>query len=70
MFRGNSIWLADDVTLIANSEESLKKNIKILEKAGKKHGLIINEEKSKVVHIRGTEQHKQIGNFEVVNSVK
>jgi len=25
-FIGNSVWLADDVTLIANSEESLKKN--------------------------------------------
>ena len=31
MFTGTTIWLADYVTLIANSEESLKKNIKILE---------------------------------------
>ena len=48
-FKGNSVWLADDVTLIENSQESLKKNIKILEEAGKKHGLIVSEEKSKVV---------------------
>ena len=32
---GNSLWLADDTTIIANSIENLKKNIRILEKSSK-----------------------------------
>ena len=27
---GNSLWLADDTTIIANSADSLRKNIEIL----------------------------------------
>ena len=29
-FKGNSVWLADDTTIIANSKESLEKNMRIL----------------------------------------
>ena len=50
----NSIWLADDTTLIANSVENLVKNIKILRNIALKYGLSINEKKSKVLPIRGS----------------
>ena len=56
--------------LIASSKKNLEENIKVLKSAGGKYGLDINKQKSKVIHIRGTEQHKEIGNFEVVDTVK
>ena len=33
-YEGNSLWLADDATLIANSKENVAENIKVLEEAG------------------------------------
>ena len=44
-YKGNSIWLADDTTLIANSKENLEKNIMVLKEAAQKYGLEINMKK-------------------------
>ena len=44
-YKGNSLWLADDTTLIANSIESMKTNIAILKEAAGKYGLEIDEKK-------------------------
>ena len=35
----NSVWLADDNTLIANTEENMRKNIKVLKEVSKTYGL-------------------------------
>ena len=32
-YEGNSLWLADDATLIANSKENVEENIKVLEES-------------------------------------
>ena len=69
-YKGNSLWLADDATVIANSIESLRTNMEILKTSAKKFGLEINENKSKVMQVRGTEKPKEIGNFKVVDTIK
>jgi len=38
-YSGNSLWLADDTTIIANDRESVAKAVKALENAGGKCGL-------------------------------
>ena len=69
-YKGNSLWLADDTTVIVNSIESLKTNMEIQKTSTKKFGLEINENKSKVMQVRGTEKPKEIGNFKVVDTIK
>ena len=69
-YKGNFLWLADDATVIANSIESLKNNMEILNTSAKKFSLEINEDKSKVMQVRGTEKPKEIENFKVVDTIK
>ena len=38
-YKGNSIWLADDTTLIENSKENMEKNINVLKEAAIKYEL-------------------------------
>ena len=38
-YKGNSLWLADDATIIATDEVSLDKALKALEIAGRECGL-------------------------------
>merc|ERR1711888_21710 len=52
-FNDNSIWLADDATLIADSLQTLKKLLECLSKTGGKYGLQINKEKTKIMRVRG-----------------
>ena len=47
-YKGNSLWIADDATLIADSIQSMEKNIEILRTSGREYRLEISEEKSKV----------------------
>jgi len=42
-YEGNSLWLADDATLIANSKENVEDNIKVLEESGGEYGLKLNK---------------------------
>ena len=52
-YEGNSLWLADDATLIANSRENVKKNIKALIKSGGTYGLNLKKLKTKIIQVRG-----------------
>ena len=69
-YKGNSLWIADDATLIAGSTEDLEHNINILKQSALQYGLEISEEKSKVLQVRGREKPRRVGNFEVVEEVK
>ena len=69
-YTGNSLWLADDSTLISGNREDMEINVRILKEAAGNYGLKINQEKSKVIQIRGTERPRRIGGFEVVDRVK
>ena len=48
----------------------MEKNIEVLKQSANQYGLEINEEKSKVLQIRGKDKPNKIGNFEVVEEVK
>jgi len=59
----NSLWLADDATLVARSKEDVEDNIKILIESGRKYDLNLNKTKSKILHVRGTKDIKEIGEY-------
>ena len=67
---GNSLWLADDATLIAGSKEDMKENIEVLIESAEKYGLILNELKTKVLHVRGSEKVEIIRDYTVEEEVK
>ena len=48
-YEGNSLWLADDTTLIPNSKESVEENINTLIESGGKYGLNLNKLKTKIL---------------------
>ena len=62
VFNGNSLWLADNAVIIAKDEKSLLKALEVLEEAGKRNGLELSEEKTKIMRIRGTSKEEKIGN--------
>ena len=78
----NSIFFADDSITIANTIEATKKNLEVIKNISKKYGLIVNENKSKIMIFkkRGcgkeeeekkeTEEIKEIEGIEVVRSMK
>ena len=65
-FNDNSIWLADDATLIAESPQILKQLLDCLNKAGGEYGLQINREKTKIMKIRGQEDDLRLRDYEMV----
>ena len=69
-YKGNSLWIADDATLIAENIEDMEYNIELLRTKAREYGLEISREKSKVIKIRGNENPKEVGGFEVVKKVK
>ena len=69
-YEGNSLWLSDDVTLIANSIKDMKQNIEALRESAKEIGLEINEKKSKVLQVRGTQKPEEICGLEVVDEIR
>ena len=48
----------------------MEKNVEVLKTAAIKYGLEVNEEKSKVIKIRGKEDVKEIAKFEVVKEIR
>ena len=70
VFNGNSLWLADDAVIIAKDEESLLKALKVFEEAGKRNGLELSEEKTKIMRIRGTGEEKKIRKFKIEKKTK
>ena len=69
-FMDNSLWLADDATLIADSLPNLLELLEILKKTGKKNGLEINIEKTKIMKVRGPDIEDMVGELEVVKETK
>ena len=69
-FLDNSLWLADDATLIADNLPNLLELLEILEKTGKKNGLEINREKTKIMRVRGPDIGDKVGELEVVKETK
>merc|ERR1711895_57430 len=66
VYNDNSLWLADDATLIAKNLQILDQLLKCLEKSGKEYGLEINKEKTKILKIRGKEDNHKIEEYEMV----
>merc|ERR1712239_82881 len=69
-FEDNSIWLADDATLVAENLETLQGLLGCLDKSGGYYGLRINEEKTKIMRIKGPETQQKIGEYEMVTEAK
>ena len=69
-FNDNSLWLADDATLIADSMETLKELLDCLSIAGGKYGLEINEKKTKIMKVRGPDDYNHIGRYDMVTETK
>merc|ERR1712179_486654 len=69
-FEDNSLWLADDATLIADSIPNLQKLLEILKQTGGKNGLQINKETTKVMKIRGPSIEDYVEDIEVVKETK
>merc|ERR1712082_402832 len=65
-FEDNSIWLADDATLIAEDLQTLEKLLECLSRAGGKYGLQINEKKTKIMKIKGPKTNRQIKGYDMV----
>merc|ERR1711942_339734 len=69
-FDDNSIWLADDATLVAEDLEILRELLDCLSASGGEYGLQINEQKTKIMQIKGQDTHQQIGEYEMVTEAK
>ena len=69
-FEDNSLWLADDATLIADSIPNLQKLLEVLEKTSEANGLRINLEKTKIMKVRGPDIGDKVGEFEVVKDTR
>merc|ERR1712179_310167 len=69
-FEDNSLWLADDATLIADSVPKLQELLGVLKQTGEKHGLQINKDKTKVMKIKGPAIGENIDEIEVVKETK
>ena len=66
----NSLWLADDATIIASDEESLLKALNTLKEVRRKNYLELSKEKTKIMKIRGPSTAEKIGEFKVEKEVK
>ena len=65
-FNDNSIWLADDATLVAEDLDTLRKLLDCLNRSGGRYGLQINEKKTKIMKIKGPNTHTKIKEYEMV----
>ena len=65
-FKDNSIWLADDATLIADSIETLRKLLNCLARSGGRYGLQINDLKTKIMKVKGPKNREHIKEYETV----
>ena len=66
VFEDNSIWLADDATLVAEDLPTLRKLLNRLSRAGGEYGLQINEKKTKIMRIKGPKSEEKIEEYEEV----
>ena len=68
--RINSLWFADDSTLLAGTVEAAERNLEIIKRVGEYFGLEINRDKSMVIVCKGGKEIREIGGIKVVNSMK
>ena len=66
-YEDNSIWLADDATLIAEDLETMENLLSCLNTIGGKYGLQINEAKTKIMRMRGKDIPEGITGYETVS---
>merc|ERR1711913_233003 len=69
-FCDNSLWLADDATLIAEKLDTLLDLLECLREVGGRYGLEINKSKTKIMKIRGPDDEVVIRNYEMVTETK
>ena len=69
-FCDNSLWLADDATIIADSMENMIDILDCLNTEGGVFGLEINKDKTKIMKIRGPDNFHSIGSYEIVKETK
>ena len=60
-FDDNSLWLADNATLIAEDLDTLLDLLNCLSSARGKYGLEINEKKTKIMRVRGPDDESHWG---------
>jgi len=65
----NSLWLADEATIIARDEHSMEIALNVLESAGRENGLELSEEKT-ILRIRGPKIEGKIGKYKIENEAK
>merc|ERR1712121_254140 len=65
-FNDNSVWLADDATLIAEDLKTLEQLLDCLSEVGGEYGLQINKEKTKIMKIKGLKDDCKIKEYEMV----
>ena len=63
LYRDNSLWLADDATIIARDVTSLKRVMEVLEVAGKENRLELSEEKTRILRIRVPKKRERLENI-------
>ena len=68
-YKGNSLWLADDATIVASNTKDLQRILEVLKEEAGKNNLELNKEKTKILIIRGPQVEK-IGEYEVTKEVK
>merc|ERR1712179_347295 len=69
-FDDNSIWLADDATLVADSLKTMEELLNCLSRVGGEYGLEINEEKTKIMRIKGKKGEEHIKEYEMFTEAK
>ena len=69
-FDDNSIWLADDATLVAENLETMEELLNCLSRVGGEYGLEINEKKTKIMKIKGPKGQEHIKEYEMVSEAK
>ena len=66
----SSLFFADDSMLFSRTKQNAERNLEIMVQVGRKYGLEINKEKSKVLVYGGRENYEEVGGIEVVKSFK
>merc|ERR1712179_335739 len=69
-YDNNSLWLADDATIIAKDEDTLLRALEVVEEVGGRNGLVLSEEKTKIMRVRGPGDGDKIGRFKVEKEVE
>ena len=67
---GNSLWLADDATIIATKKGNVDTTIEALEIAGGECGLELSEEKTRILRTREPKVRGSIGKYKIEDEAK